>query len=729
MKLSDAFIKSNEGDSMRSNAGQVEKNGYLPLVNLAWAFVSGMLFFTGINPQKAYSQSDGLPRGCYQMPYTRYESEDASKSSSAVLHSSPTFKQSEIASEASNQKYVGLPVNGAFVSWPVTKAGDGITLRFTIPDSPDGEGLTGSLNVYVNSTMVKKVDLSSYHAYQYFIMYDSDPKNVVPKTGPRTFMRFDEVHFRLAAKLIPGDVLKIQKDNGDNIEYGVDFIEVEDVPAALAKPAGFVSVTDYGAVPDDNKDDYAAFVACLTAANAGHKGVYIPEGTFEISKCLKLNVANISIQGAGIWYSNIYFSTNDYFSGGILSGNATTNVDISNMYIGTANNLRWVNGVYRVYKCFMGVYGSNSKIHDIWEEHFECGLWIGGYDEQPIVATDSLVVSHCRIRNNYADGCNFCQGTSNSVLEHCSIRNNGDDGMASWPAKDMGNAAECHDLVFRYNTIEDNWRAGGAGIFGGKNHQIHHCIFKDGVAGSGIRFSTEYQGYYFQNNTEMKVFEVTFSGCGTSTDLFDQEHGAIELYGADASVKNISFENIDIYNSQRHAIQIGGNLSVDNIKFTNIKIDKTGLDKETKSTFTSPCGGYGLLVFANSGSAIFTNASFVNVDMSPPYLNVFPKYDLQFKTAPIHVITPGIPMTVNRFSIFPNPAGKSVTMHINRLQPLQRVTCSIYDIRGSFIKSENMMTDDAGSIRQRINLRLLPGVYTMKLSGAGNCVTTVTIKN
>jgi len=622
------------------------------------------LFAICVPSQKAYAQSDGLPRGCNLMPYTRYESEDATKGGGAVLHASPQFKQTEIASEASNQKYVGLPTTGSYVSWPVSKSGDGITLRFTIPDSPDGAGLNGTLSVYVNGNKVQSVALSSYHAYQYFILYDSDPKNV---PASRTFMRFDEVHFKLSAKLAPGDIIKIQKDTNDIIEYGVDFIEIEDVPAPLAKPAGFLSVTDFGAIADDGKDDSAAFNACLAAANAQHVGVYIPAGTFDINSCLRINLANISIQGAGIWYSNIYFSKNDYFSGGILSGNGTTNLEISNLYIGTANNLRWVNGVYRVYKCFMGVYGKKSKIHDIWEEHFECGFWIGGYDEQPIMVTDSLLISKCRIRNNYADGCNFSQGTANSILEQCSIRNNGDDGMASWPAKDMGNTAECHDLIFRNNTIENNWRAGGAGIFGGMNHQINHCIFKDGVAGSGIRFTTEYEGYYFQDNVEMEVSEITISGCGTSTDLFDQEKGAIELYGADAAVTNIRFTNIDIVNSQRNAIQIGGNLPVDNISFNNVTINGTGLDGETKSAFYSPYLGYAVFAFASKGTTTITNISTTNTATTPPYLNTSATYNLKITQSSASVDKQE--KSGNIFSLYQEPAGKSIVLKISRLKP------------------------------------------------------------
>ena len=696
-------------------------------MGLVPSIIVGALLTVGLASQKVYSQTDGLQRGCFAMPYSRYESEDGKRGGTAVLHASPQFKQSDIASEASNQQYVGLPSNGAYVSWPVTTTGDGITLRFTMPDSPDGAGLTGALNVYVNGAKVQTVVLSSYHAYQYFVMYDSDPKNVAPGSGARTFMRFDEVHFRLASKLNPGDTLKIQKDNGDAIEYGVDFIEMEDVPAPLPKPAGYLSVTDYGAVADDGKDDSAAFSSCIAAANAQRTGVYIPAGTFDINSCLKLNAANIGIQGAGIWYSTIYFSKNDYFSGGILSGNGTTNVDISNLYIGTANNLRWVNGVYRVYKCFMGVYGHGSKIHDIWEEHFECGLWIGGYDEQPLVVTDTLVVSKCRIRNNYADGCNFSQGTSNSILEQCSIRNNGDDGMASWPAKDMGNAAECHDLVFRYNTVENNWRAGGAGIFGGRNHQIHHCIFKDGAAGSAIRFTTDYEGFYFDDNVEMKVSEITVSGCGTSIDLFDQEHGAIELYGSAAAIKNITFENIDINKSQRHAIQIGGNQSVDNVKFTDVKIDGTGLDGDTASAFTAPCKGYGILVFASKGSATFANLSMTNIAMNPPWVNTYPTYNLQFVNTSASFNR--VKAAVNNFSVCPNPARTFVMIHLDGLKPRQRGACAIYDIRGNLIATEAINAGSDGSVHQRITFRLLPGVYSIKISGAKNHVASLVVRN
>ena len=40
------------------------------------------------------------------------------------------------AAEASRRHYIGLPANGAYVQWTVGSTGEGVTVRFTLPDSP-----------------------------------------------------------------------------------------------------------------------------------------------------------------------------------------------------------------------------------------------------------------------------------------------------------------------------------------------------------------------------------------------------------------------------------------------------------------------------------------------------------------------------------------------------------------------------------------------------------------
>ncbi len=588
-----------------------------------------LLLLCGLGPAACFAQSDGLPRGAYDVPYTRYESENATKGGGAVLRTSPAFVQTDVASEASDQKYVALPTNGSFVSWPVSKAGAGVDLRFTLPDAPGGGGVTGALSLYVNGALVKTISLSSYWAWQYFANGSGDPVNA---PGGRAFMRFDEVHFKLTTKLNAGDVVKIQKDNGDAYEYGVDFIEVEDVPAAVAKPAGYLSVTDYGAIANDGADDLAAFNSCLAAAKAAGTGMYIPEGQFTLAATWRPEGTLLGIKGAGMWYSNINFSTNAFFSGGILA--RLSNVEISGIYLSTANNARQENGQARIYKCFMGTYGTGSYVHDIWEEHFECGFWIGGYDAPlPVPVTTNFRVSHNRIRNNYADGCNFAQGTNNSTVEFCSVRNNGDDGVASWSSSDSGVNTICENLEFKNNTIENNWRAGGIGVFGGRNHKIHHNTVKDGIAGSGIRFTTEFPGFNFDTNTTMQVYEMTITNCGTSDDLFDQERGAIDFYAASSAVKNITYTNVDVINAQRHGVQIGAT-TVDNIVFNSLTINGTGLDNFTSAKFTSPIGGLAIMSFASTGTATFNNLALSNIEVSPPTYKTQQAYNIIINSAP-----------------------------------------------------------------------------------------------
>ncbi len=195
-----------------------------------------------------------------------------------MLEQSPQFNQSDIASEASDQKYVSLTANGSYVEWTVGQTVQGVNLRFTLPDNAAGTGQSGTLGLYVNGTKVRTIELSSYWAYQYFQDNPGIESDPVQTPGSKTFMRFDEVHFRLPSPVPAGSTIRIVKDHGDALTYGVDFLELEPVPAPLAAPPNALSVTDYGAVANDGTDDHAAIVNCINAAAAQGKNVYIHPG-------------------------------------------------------------------------------------------------------------------------------------------------------------------------------------------------------------------------------------------------------------------------------------------------------------------------------------------------------------------------------------------------------------------------------------------------------------------
>ncbi|MGC7873934.1 glycosyl hydrolase family 28-related protein, partial [Desulfosporosinus sp. SYSU MS00001] len=537
--------------------------------------------------------------------YTRYESEDGVLGGGAIIRSAPNFDYSLTASEASNQKYVELPSNGSYVQWTINKGGAGVNMRFTMPDSSDGMGLNGSLDCYVNGNKVQTINLTSYYAYQYF---QGDQPGDAPNGGQVAF-RFDEKHWMLSTPLKAGDVLKIQK-SGDSLVYGVDFVEVEPVPTAIAQPANSLSVTSYGATANDGTDDLAAFNACVSAAASQGKTVYIPAGTFDLNNMWVIGsvsnpLSSMTITGAGMWYTNIQFTNSNSASGGIsLRMAANGKLDFSNVYMNS--NLRSRYNQNAIYKAFMDNFGTNSRIHDFWEEHFECGFWVADYAHTPAIPADGLLIENGRIRNNLADGINFCQGTKNSTVRNCSVRNNGDDGLAMWPDSTMGAPMEVNNS-FLYNTIENNWRAAAIAIFGGSGHQARYNYIKDSFMGSGIRLNTVFPGYHFENNTGITFSDTTIVNCGTSKDCYNGERGAIDLEASNTGIKNITFENIDIINTQRDAIQFGYGGGFSGILFKNVTIDGTGKDDITTSRFSSPHLGTAIYTYTNNGSATFTN--------------------------------------------------------------------------------------------------------------------------
>ncbi|VUD52989.1 Endo-1,4-beta-xylanase A [Thalassocella blandensis] len=540
-------------------------------------------------------------RGAYQMPYSRYEADMAVLSAGASIKASENFDQSQTAAEASQQKYVELGSLNSAITFTVNTPGNGVTLRFTLPDSAQGTGEQGEVKIYVNNVLDQVVAISSYWSWQYYV--DQEPQNEVAGTKPR--MRFDEVHFALNTAVKAGDTIRIEKSADDSLPYGIDFIELESIQEPVAKPAGFIAITDFGAVANDGNSDLDAMYAALNAAGTAGTGVYLPPGRFEFDDKLVLNTSNIGIQGAGMWHTHIYFSNPAVFSGGIFA--RVTQVEIADFYMSTINNRRFASpGEYMVYKAFMGTYGDNSKIERVWAEHFEVGIWLGGYDAPyPVDVTENILISQVRLRNNYADGINLSQGTSHSIVEHSNIRNSGDDGLAMWTSNSP-EVQEGVENILRYNTVEHVYRAGGVAIFGGRDHEVHNLLIRDCFGGAGMRFTTDFPGYSFNESGLMRFYDIDIENCGTSFDLWDRKRGAIEFF-VPGGAHNMQFDNITVRNAQRHAVQLEGQF--DNITFNNLQIDGAGLDAVSRDTMMDVYGGVGIMAQANAGTVSFNNVT------------------------------------------------------------------------------------------------------------------------
>ena len=414
-----------------------------------------------------------------------------------------------------------------------------MNVRYTIPD-----GASGQLDVQVNGSSVGNLDLSSHSAWQY-LKGDQEYDQAIDGSSAR--FRFDETRLLLKdIQLKAGDKISLVKKKDDNVPCGIDFIELEQAPAPVAQSENSISIVDKGASANDDSDDTAALLAAVEEAKVSGKSVYIPEGRFNFDKQVNIEADNLKISGAGVWHTQLHFTSDKRYGGGIVFGHNSNGIELSNLYMDSNLTSRYKEDAQ--YKAISGTLGKNSHIHDIWVQHFEVGMWIGDYDQTGNMKyTDGLIVENTRIRNNLADGINFAQGTKNSTVKNSNIRGNGDDGLAIWSSiSDGTNAAAEENNKFLNNTIESGWRAAGIGIFGGKGHEISGNLIKDVFAGSGIRVNTVFAGHNFDHNDNgIKIHDNTILRSGTTNDLYNLHRGAIDFQQVRGTIKNV-----DVYDNK-----------------------------------------------------------------------------------------------------------------------------------------------------------------------------------
>ena len=472
-----------------------------------------------------------------KMPYTTHDAEKATVENGATIQQSTDMESTAV--EATNQTYVELPKKDAAVTFNVTEPANALNVRYTIPD-----GTSGQLDVQVNGSSVGNLDLSSHSAWQY-LKGDHEYDQAIDGSSAR--FRFDETRLLLKdIQLKSGDKISLVKKKDDNVPYGIDFIELEQAPAPVAQSENSISIVDKGASANDDSDDTAALLVAVEEAKASGKSVYIPEGRFNFDKQVNIEADNLKISGAGVWHTQLHFTSDKRYGGGIVFGHNSNGIELSNLYMDSNLTSRYNEDAQ--YKAISGTLGKDSKIHDIWVQHFEVGMWIGDYDQTGNMKyTDGLVIENARIRNNLADGINFAQGTKNSTVKNSNIRGNGDDGLAIWSSiSDGTNAAAEENNKFLNNTIESGWRAAGIGIFGGKGHEISGNLIKDVFAGAGIRVNTVFAGHNFDlNDSGIKIHDNTILRSGTTNDLYNLHRGAIDFQQVRGTIKNV-----DVYDNK-----------------------------------------------------------------------------------------------------------------------------------------------------------------------------------
>ena len=417
-------------------------------------------------------------------PFTSYEAEAATTlgggAAIVALTAPPTTQFSSPELEASGHAYVGLNTTGQYVEW-VNGTGKSITfinVRASIPDAPGGGGITATLDLYVNGAMRQSLTLNSKQTYGYeggTNHYNNESQN--PADGnPRTF--WDEVHaFITGAAVAPGDTIRLQKTAASSAAfYDVDVIDLEAPPAAAAQPAGSLSVTDFGAVPNDaSVDNSTQMQNAINAAQTQKKTLWIPAGTFYIKGTGGLTATGITIEGAGMWYSTVY--RNVPLPNGTPLG-AIFNLDtcvVKNFALDSnALSRQSADGAGGG----MDTTGTNWLADGIWTQHTLSGFWASG---------TGGTVQNCRLTAIWADGCNVnnvSRGASvgkDLTVQNNFVRGTGDDAIAINSVDYNGDThyTPMSNIKVQNNTSIAMWGGKGVGIYGGSGHLVQNNYMSD----------------------------------------------------------------------------------------------------------------------------------------------------------------------------------------------------------------------------------------------------------
>jgi len=478
------------------------------------------------------------------VPFTEYEAEAGRTSGTAV---GPDRTYGVVAAEASGRQAVTLGSSGQYVEWTTTRAANALVIRYSMPDAPAGGGAAGTLSLYIDGAKRQSLALSSKYAWVYGAYpYNNDPTQGMPHHY------FDETRF-LIGDVVAGAVVRLQRDGADG-PVTVDLVDLELAPLAYARPAGSLSLTDFGAAPDDGNDDADALRAAVAAARAQSKPLWIPAGTFDLKS--RVDVDHVTIVGAGPWHSVFQGANGKGGFNGV--GDAVKLLDFAMFgdvsYRDDANFDAGLDGAT----------GKGSMVQNVWFEHTKVGIW-------QVAPTSGLYIVGCRIHDTFADGINLNSGAAHSAAEHVHIRNTGDDAFAIWAS-----TAGTDGNRFKFDSASAPTLANGFAIYGGSDNSIEDSEAADTIwASAGVAISTRFSPTPFGGTTS--VLRTTLTRTGGHIPDWNGNLGGLWIYAALGPIAApIVVRDVVIADSTYQGLFMSPQGPISGILFERVKIAGAG---------------------------------------------------------------------------------------------------------------------------------------------------------
>ncbi|GGO14659.1 mycodextranase [Microbispora rosea subsp. aerata] len=524
------------------------------------------------------------------MPFTEIEAEAAATNGEKI---GPDRVYTRLPSEASGRRAVRLDAPGEYVEFTLPKPANAMTVRYSVPDNAAGTGITAPVELRVNGAKLKDLQFTSRYGW----FYGGYPFSNTPGDKPHHF--YDETRTMFGSTLAAGTKIRIQvASTAVSPWFVVDLADFELVPDPIPRPAGSLSVVDFGADRNGTSDSTAAFQAAVDAGKAQGKEVYIPEGTYTLWD--HVVVDGVTLRGAGPWYSvltgrhptqrnraaGIY---GKYVSGGGYTGPIRPHEAGGPSRDVVLRDFAIIGDITeRVDEDQVNALGgamTDSVVDNLWIQHTKVGAWMDG-------PMDNFTIKNSRILDQTADGVNFHTGVTNSTVTNTFVRNTGDDGLAMWPDR-IANV----NNSFTHNTVVAPILANNIVTYGGRDIKITDNVVSDTVTnGGGIHVANRYPGVNSGQGTAVAgtitVARNTLIRAGNSDYNWNFGVGAIWFDGLNEPINaTINVTDTDIIDSSYEAIQfIEG--STQTVNFSNVNVDGTGTymiqaQSAARATFTN----------------------------------------------------------------------------------------------------------------------------------------------
>jgi hypothetical protein len=499
--------------------------------------------------------------------------------------------------EASGRRFVSLSP-GQRITWQAPVSADSVVVRFSYPDSADGHGRDGALELHVAGQPAAALPITSRYSWGYgkpnwgsTDVWSSDPS----RGSPRHF--WDEASLRLPSSFAVNTAVTLVNPANSGQTVLIDFLELETVPPPEPMPAGSLSFADFKPAADGATDDTQKLEQALAEAAAQQRVLYVPEGSYRIAS---VEMHEGVLQGAGMWHTRfIGPSAQIRFTGGQVAVTAFAIFGET-----TKRNDKSDEG-----NAFAGRPGDGSRIERIWVEHMKCAFWVARASEER--GPTRLRITGCRFRNLMADAVNFCNGTTDSMVDNTEIRNSGDDALAAWSPV-HGGPAGGHN-TFAHNRIQSPWVASGIALYGGGPFRVLGNTVEDTVTtGSGIYVSANFGAHPFSGLID--IADNVLVRCGAHESDSGDPTGAIRVLASDQDMTQAEFRfrRNTVLAPLESAVSLHGPHRISGVRFEELATQDAPLTADVRpgaqgeAVFIRVTSAPGKPVFRNADAGRFT---------------------------------------------------------------------------------------------------------------------------